>query len=106
PAAGSGAAAVRITRAPACRYQGQSFELTVPVTPTVTLEEAFGREHARTYGHRAGVDEPVEIVSLRVVGQGVSDRRRVPDRVQIERPGTSGATPSRRVYFGPQADWM
>jgi N-methylhydantoinase A len=72
----------------------------------VTLEEAFGREHARTYGHRAGVDEPVEIVSLRVVGQGLSDRPRVPDRVQIERPGTSGATPSRRVYFGPQAGWM
>ena len=105
-AEGFGAAAVRITRSADCRYQGQSFELTVPVTPTVTLEEAFGREHARTYGHRAGVDEPVEIVSLRVVGQGLSDRPRVPDRVQIERPGTSGATPSRRVYFGSQAGWM
>ena len=105
-AEGFRAAAVRITRSADCRYQGQSFELTVPVTPTVTLEEAFGREHARTYGHRAGVDEPVEIVSLRVVGQGLSDRPRVPDRVQIERPGTSGATPSRRVYFGPQAGWI
>ena len=29
------------------------------------LEEAFGAEHERTYGHRAGVEEPVELVSLK-----------------------------------------
>ena len=93
-AEGFGAAAVRIARSADCRYQGQSFELTVPVTPNVTLEEAFGREHERTYGHRAGADEPVEIVSLRVVGQGLSDRPRVPDRVQI---GAAGNLRSRRL---------
>jgi N-methylhydantoinase A len=98
-------AAVRIARSADCRYQGQSFELTVPVTESVTLEEAFGREHERTYGHRAGADEPVEIVSLRVVGQGLSDRPRVPDRVQIDR-GAGGAAAARRVYFGPQAGWI
>ncbi len=75
-------AAVRIERSADCRYQGQSFELTVPVTDGVSLEEAFGREHERTYGHRAGVDEPVEIVSLRVVGRGLSERPRV-----VVRPG-------------------
>jgi N-methylhydantoinase A len=108
-AEGFGDQAVRITRSADCRYQGQSFELTVPVTPSVTIEEAFGREHARTYGHRAGADEPVEIVSLRVVGQGLSERHRV-----IDRPGgpeTAPRTPPtpvapRRVYFGSQSGWM
>jgi N-methylhydantoinase A len=98
-------AAVRLTRSADCRYQGQSFELTVPVTAGVPPEEAFGREHERTYGHRAGAEEPVEIVSLRVVGQGLSDRPRVPERVQIS--GGASATPgARRVYFGPRAGWL
>jgi N-methylhydantoinase A len=108
-------AAVRIDRSADCRYQGQSFELTVPVTEHVTIEETFGREHERTYGHRAGAEEPVEIVSLRVVGRGLSDRPRVPGRAQIDRdarPGGPGPrTPAaerlvRRVYFGPEAGWL
>jgi N-methylhydantoinase A len=98
-------AAVRIARAADCRYQGQSFELTVPVTASLPIEEAFGREHERTYGHRAGADEPVEIVSLRVVGHGLSDRPRVPERVRVGR-GTPGTSPARSVYFGPEAGWI
>jgi len=102
---------VRLRRAADCRYHGQSFELTVPVpggpinADTLTaLAEAFGQEHERTYGHRAGPDEPVEIVSLRVVAQGISDRPRVPETIRIDRPG-GGETPSRRVYFGPSLGW-
>ncbi|RPH77738.1 MAG: hydantoinase/oxoprolinase family protein, partial [Candidatus Rokuibacteriota bacterium] len=107
--------AVRIDRSADCRYQGQSFELTVPVTEHVRIEETFGREHERTYGHRAGAEEPVEIVSLRVVGRGLSDRPRVPGRAQIDRdarPGGPGPRiPAaerlvRRVYFGPEAGWL
>ena len=104
-AEGFSGAAVRIAHSADCRYQGQSFELTVPVTASVTIEEAFAGEHERTYGHRAGADEPVEIVSLRVVGQGLSDRPRVPKRVQIGRgAGTLGG--SRRVYFGQRDGWL
>ena len=107
-------AAVRLERSADCRYQGQSFELTVPVTSSVSIEEAFGREHERTYGHRAGPDEPVEIVSLRVVGRGLSDRPRVIDRPGgIDRPGTPEMAPRtprggamRRVYFGPPTGWI
>jgi N-methylhydantoinase A len=104
--------AVRLKRSADCRYEGQSFELTVPVlggpvdAATITaLAEAFGREHERTYGHRAGPDEPVEIVSLRVVGQGVPDRPRVPARLRLDRtgPGRDGGT--RRVYFGTTLGW-
>src|SRR5207247_1852696 len=57
--------AIRIRRSADCRYEGQSFELTVPVSGgpfdaalLAGIEEAFGREHQRTYGHKAGDDEP------------------------------------------------
>src|SRR5215467_6520537 len=97
-AEGFSGTAVRIRRSADCRYEGQSFELTVPVAsgPVVAatlaeLDEAFGREHERTYGHRAGPDEPVEIVSLRVVGQGIPDRPRVPDTLRVDRSGPGRA---------------
>ena len=104
--------AVRIRRSADCRYEGQSFELTVPVaggpvepSTLAGLDEAFGREHERTYGHRAGPEEPVEIVSLRVVGQGIPDRPRVPDVLRVDRSGPGSAGGSRRVYFGPDLGW-
>ncbi len=102
---------VRLRRSADCRYQGQSFELTVPVadgpidTATLAaLAEAFGQEHERTYGHRAGTEEPVEIVSLRVIAQGGSERPRVPETIRSDRPG-GGDQPTRRVYFGPGRGW-
>jgi N-methylhydantoinase A len=104
--------AIRIRRSADCRYEGQSFELTVPVSGgpfdaalLKGIEEAFGREHERTYGHRAGEDEPVEIVSLRVVGLGVPDRPRVPDALHVDRTGPGRAGGTRRVYFGPELGW-
>jgi N-methylhydantoinase A len=104
--------AIRIRRSADCRYEGQSFELTVPVSSgpfdgalLAGIEDAFGHEHERTYGHRAGEDEPVEIVSLRVVGLGIPDRPNVPDTLSVDRPGPGRAGGSRRVYFGPDLGW-
>ena len=104
--------AMRLKRSADLRYQGQSFELTVPVPaplagPTAGgdaiagIAQAFGREHERTYGHRAGPEEPVEIVSVRLVAQGIPDRPRVPERIQVDR-GPAGEARTRRVYFGPE----
>jgi N-methylhydantoinase A len=76
------------------------------VRPGLTLEEAFGREHERTYGHRAGPDEPVEIVSLRVVGRGLGDRARVVEDRPVTTPRPAAMAGMRRVYFGPQAGWL
>jgi N-methylhydantoinase A len=111
-AEGFSGAATRLARSADCRYAGQSFELAVPVpagpldaAAVAAVEEAFGREHERTYGHRAGADEPVEIVTLRVVGQGIADRPRVPGSVVIGRGGGAPGTP-RRVYFGREAGWL
>src|SRR5712671_713336 len=62
---------MRLRRSAALHYQGQSYELTVPVPDgpidermVAHLEEAFGQEHEKTYGHRAGPDEPVELVAI------------------------------------------
>jgi N-methylhydantoinase A len=108
--------AVRVKRSADLCYQGQSFELTVPLAAgtldgraLAELEDLFGREHERVYGHRAGPDEPVQLVSLRVVAQGIPDRPRVPDRVAVDRhqPALPGGTPiRRRVYFGAEHGWQ
>jgi N-methylhydantoinase A len=104
--------AVRIKRSADCRYEGQSYELTVPVgagaitaDTIAALAEGFGREHQRTYGHRGAPDEPTEIVSLRVVAQGIPDHPRVPERLHLDRTGPGKAGGARRVYFGPDLGW-
>jgi N-methylhydantoinase A len=106
-------ARIRIDRAASLRYQGQSFELTVPApegpldgSALRGLEEAFGLEHERTYGHRAGPEEPVELVTLGVVGRAVSERSRRPERIAPRRSDVPGQSSHRRAYFGPKAGWL
>jgi N-methylhydantoinase A len=93
----------RIRRSASLHYHGQTYELTValPDGPIdlAWLEEAFGREHEKTYGHRAGADEPVELVSIQVVGQGVREGAAVPERVHASRPEPT-PPPPRPAYFG------
>ena len=96
---------IRLRRSAALHYQGQSYELTVPVpdgaidaTMVADLEEAFGREHERTYGHRAGPDEPVELVAIQIVGQGLRSRDAIPERVRSSRAEPE-PPPPRLAYF-------
>ena len=93
----------RVRRSAALHYHGQTYELTVPLPDSpidfAHLEEAFGREHERTYGHRAGADEPVELVSMQVVGQGVREGATIPERVRPSRSEPE-PPPPRRAYFG------
>ncbi|MFZ4808620.1 MAG: hydantoinase/oxoprolinase family protein [Hyphomicrobiaceae bacterium] len=105
-------ARARLRRSAALHYHGQSYELVVPVPErafdagmVAHLEEAFGAEHERTYGHRAGPEEPVELVAIQVVGQGLREGSGVPERVRPTRPEPepSGA---RQAYFGPTHGWM
>jgi N-methylhydantoinase A len=94
-------------------YKGQIFELTVPApggridaAAIATLEEAFGQEHERTYGHRAGAEEPVELVNVQLAGLGIPDRPRVPDRVGTAHAAAPAPLPPRPAYFGPEAGWI
>ncbi|WP_256868134.1 hypothetical protein [Candidatus Entotheonella palauensis] len=107
------AAQMRIRRAANMHYQGQTFELTVPVADGPldaeamrALEEAFGQEHERTYGHRAGPEEPVELVNIQVVGQGLPDRPRVPEGLRSSQTMMAGGPQSRQAYFGLDIGWL
>jgi N-methylhydantoinase A len=86
------------------RYVGQSYELPIVVPAgrlgsaiTRELDEAFGREHERSYGHR--VRNRTEIVNLRVVC-------RAPRPAAAPSQGTPGSAlerpPTRPAYFGPE----
>jgi len=99
-----------ITRQADLRYSGQAYELTVPVgrngsgrVDVAGIVEAFGVEHLRTYGHRAE-DEPVDLVSVRVIGEAEPLGPRVLDPDAAVRghgePGHRDA--GRAVYFGAE----
>jgi N-methylhydantoinase A len=105
---------IEIRRSASLHYQGQSFELRVPLaagpidrTALAALEEAFGAEHERTYGHRAGVEEPVEIVSLEVIGRGIPETPHG-DRAAAASlaPDITIVQPMRSAYFGPARGWL
>jgi len=104
---------IEVTRSAALHYQGQSFELEVPLpagaideVALAAIEEAYGVEHEKTYGHRAGADEPVELVTLKVVGRGIPDTPRAGLAANAELPqGVFIAEPVRRAYFGPVHGW-
>ena len=107
---GYGGSAAAIERHASLHYQGQTYELTVAVpdgplddAALAALEEAFGAEHERTYGHRAGPEEPVELVTLRVLGRGVRPAAPPPriDHATEAAPGQA----TRRAYFGPDHGW-
>ena len=105
---------IELQRSASLHYQGQSFELRVPLAAgrldagaLAALEEAFGVEHERTYGHRAGVEEPVELVSLEVVGRGIPDTPRAASAAAASlAPDIAISEPVRRAYFGPQQAWQ
>ena len=96
---GYGGPAATVERHASLHYQGQTYELTVAVpdgplddAALAALEEAFGAEHERTYGHRAGPEEPVELVTLRVLGRG---RRPAAPPPRIDHGAGSGAGSGR-----------
>ena len=93
----------KIRRSAALHYHGQTYELAVPLPDGpidfAYLEEAYGREHEKTYGHRAGAEEPVELVSIQVVGLGLREGPNVPVRVRASRAEPK-PPPPRKAYFG------
>ena len=71
-------------------------------TPALATElaETFGREHERTYGHKAEGD-PIQIVNLRLTA-----RARAPARAgsaQVGRWRAPAPRGERAAYFGPRA---
>jgi N-methylhydantoinase A len=109
---GLAAEQMRVRRSAALHYKGQSFDLVVPAPSgdideayMAGLSEAFGVEHERMYGHRAGPEEPVELVSIQVLGIGLREGGGVPEHVVSSRPEPA-IGPPREVYFGPDIGWL
>ena len=104
-------AGMQIARSAALHYKGQSYELVVPVPDgridagvAALLDERFGVEHERVYGHRAGPDEPVELVSIQVIGRGMSRSGGVPGELRMTRPEPPVGQP-RPAYFA-ELGWV
>ncbi len=104
---------IKIERTANMHYKGQIFELSVAAPDGVlddekvrALEERFGQEHERTYGHRAGPDEPVVLVTAQLIGRGLPDHESVPDRLITPADGEPPAATKRPAYFGPDQGWL
>ena len=89
-----------------CRFAGQGYEVSVPVTADdpQRMRDAFLVEHRARFGH-AGSDQAIELVNLRVVAlrEGpvprFADARRVVQRPGASRPITlRGARVSASVW--------
>jgi len=79
------------------RYQGQSYELSVPSTPG--FREEFHREHAKAYGY-AYPERPLEIVNLRL-------RLVIPTPKPRWRPRKPGpAHQARKALLKTKAVWF
>ena len=99
---------VEIARAVDLKYQGQSFELTVPLPPAWSdddasrhLAAAFGREHERTYGHKAEGD-PIQMVNLRLTAR--VRRRRAAARIRLADARARAARRSVRPISARRTD--
>ena len=82
------------------RYRGQSFELTVPFSGLDELEARFHVEHSQRYGYRME-DEPVELVSLRLVATLAVPK----PELRAEPVGKAPALPDRRRTVNLDGDW-
>ncbi len=94
------------------QYAGQNTALTVPVPGRpvtrdvlAALGEEFALEHERTYGYRSD-GEPLQLVSLKVVGKGISASPRLPERLNMAAQSGGATRSDRRVYFGPKDGWL
>ena len=91
---------VTVSRQVDMRYEGQSYEITVPVDAPVdeasldAAVERFHAEHARRYGH-ARRDEPVAAITLRASGELPTP----PLADQTAAPETDPSKGTREVYF-------
>src|SRR5262249_16597756 len=102
---GFSGARAQIKRSAALHYKGQTYELVVPAPDApvdarfiAALEEAFGVEHERTYGHRAGPEEPVELVAIQVVGTAALEASAGPGRAGCRGGGCWGGGKRRRNH--------
>jgi N-methylhydantoinase A len=85
---------LKLSRSVAMRYVGQSFEIDVPWSNR--FETAFHAAHLERYGY-ADVARPIEIVSLRLRGAGITQKPSI-KRQRVNKAHRAEAPPTVRVY--------
>ena len=86
------------------RYEGQSYELSVPVDAPLTGDaveaavQAFHNRHRERYGH-ADAQEPVEVVALRVRGRVETPPPQLPREPETDQPLDAAEIGTRPVWF-------
>lgn len=89
------------------RYKGQSHELTIKSSPSVSWEDAFHEEHQRLYGHKKQT-ATIEVVTVRVFARGkrpLPAAEILPDAVQPLDVAATGdvwfnaAAPTKTVFI-------
>lgn len=86
------------------RYEGQSYELSVPLDAPITGEavqsavQAFHERHRDRYGH-ASPEEPVEVVALRVRGRVAVPPPELPREPETDLPIAGAQLGTRPVWF-------
>ena len=93
------------------KHVGQTANLpilleTFPVTAAGLgkLTRDFSAAHQLSYGY-CSESEPIQFVALKVVGQGLAETPRVPQRIERDRE-QAVATTARKAYFGPELAWL
>ena len=101
-----------LIRTASLHYKGQTFELTVPAqSGTVDqgsltmLEQSFHSEHELVYGHRASDDEPVELVTVRLIAKGLESSTNKLARLTHDLSDENTVI-SRKAYFGQPTGWQ
>lgn len=93
------------------KYTGQTWTLSVPCSKVpadadefAAMAKRFSELHLQNYGYNSDA-ELTQFVSLKVIGRGIPDTPRLPDRVARgrEREADRG---ERQAYFGPEAGWL
>lgn len=103
---------INLSRYASMRYKGQTFEIEIPIADgpldmaaIKKIEVDFGDEHERTYGHRASLDEPLQMCAFKLSGAAAETGKARPGIPQ--RAGSAERRPlSRRAYFGRDHGWQ
>jgi N-methylhydantoinase A len=90
---------ITINRSLELRYLGQEHTLEVQLNGPLTAEivkESFQALHLKKYGHK--MDNPVELVNLRVRGLGLLRKPRLQAMQQLSTSGAAGKIAERLAY--------
>ena len=93
------------------KYIGQTSELTITMPNKSftnesinNVKEIYMNEHDKTFGYR--VDEPMQLVNIRIIARGISNESRVPDKINSNNKINQPKNNKRKVYFGKKIGWI